>query len=138
MTKGILAVVVVYVFALGSCITLTASQKKEYDNLMAAAASSAAIFRGRYDGNLPKDLNESKFLNTVKSKLPPDYYDILKKYRLQITNDGNYYLLKVFDNRKLILFDYSCTLEIDGAVLLTPDKFDLNHIGLYNKCTKIR
>ncbi len=136
MIRGGLAAIAV--LALGSCVTLTVSQKREYDNLMQAAADSAAIFRGDYKGALPKNIDEPKFLSTVRDKLPPNEFSLLKKYRLQIANEGNYYLLKIFDNRELILFDYSCTLEIDGAVLLQPGKFNLNTIGLYNKCTRLR
>ncbi len=83
---------------------------------------------------IPNDFDSNKFLQLVKDKIPEDYYGALKKYNLNVLPKGSYYLLKANDEKKLILFDYSCTTEIDGPVLLDTGKYDLDHLEFYDKC----
>jgi hypothetical protein len=74
----------------------------------------------------------------IEGKIPREYYATLKKYLLEMRPKGSYYLLLVFDpeSKTLILFDYSCTPEVDGPVLLEPRKYDIKNLELYDKCGK--
>jgi len=45
-----------------------------------------------------------------------------------------YYLIRVYRDGTLILFDYSCTIEPDGPVLDCPGAFDPDNIDNYDRC----
>ncbi len=74
----------------------------------------------------------------VQDKIPPRSYNILESYPIKIIPKKGYYLLLVYDpqDNSLILFDYSCTFEVDGPVLLEPGKYELNNLQLYDKCNR--
>ena len=130
-----LAIILVLVtFSTSSCLTLSEEQKKEYGLLESAVTFSSDKVIGEYGDVMPDDFNSDKFLQLVKDKIPEDYYGALKKYTLNVTPKGSYYLLATYDGKKLILFDYSCTTEVDGPVLLEIEQYDLNHLELYDKC----
>jgi hypothetical protein len=88
-----------------------------------SAASYAVI--GEYGEAIPPDFTAGKFMRLIEKKIPEEYYNALKKYFLDIRPKGSYYLLLVHDpkTKTLILFDYSCTPEPDGQVLLEPEKY---------------
>ena len=75
-------------------------------------------------------------MKLVKDKIPKDYYKVLKKYRLEVKSMSAYYLILIFNPKgnSLILFDYSCTPEVDGPVLLEPKIYDLEKLELYDTC----
>ncbi|MHB8781803.1 MAG: hypothetical protein ACYDAX_00025 [Desulfobacteria bacterium] len=76
------------------------------------------------------------FLEIVRDKIPADYYEALQKYGLVIDPEKTYCLLKASDreSNNLILFDYSCTPEVDGPVMLSPQEYDTEHLEKYDKC----
>jgi hypothetical protein len=136
MKKRIFISIFLVVFVLSSvtCLALTETQKKEYGLLQSAATFSSDKIIGEYGDTIPDDFDKDKFLIVVKDKIPDDYYNALTKHRIDVTPMKTYYLLKVYDSNSLILFDYSCTSEVDGPILLEPEKYDLNHLELYDKC----
>ncbi|MFB3885137.1 MAG: hypothetical protein ACE144_07895 [Thermodesulfobacteriota bacterium] len=114
--------VAVFVFSLSNCATSPERERSEYGLLCSAVlASSSAVF-GEHGESIPPDFKVDEFMEIVKKNIPRDYYEVLRKYRLEIDSKGTYYLLLVFDpdSKALILFDYSCTPECDGQVLLEP------------------
>ena len=124
------------VFSSNNCATSPEVNRSEYDVLCSAvSASSYAVF-GEYGASIPSDFKVDKFMELVEINIPQGYLKELKKYVLDINSKGSYYLLLIFDpdTRSLILFDYSCTPEADGQVLLEPGKFDIKNLGLYDKC----
>lgn len=124
------------VCSVGSCASLSEHQKREYGVLESAVTFSADKVVGEYGDKIPYDFSAEKFMGLVKGKIPMNYYEALKKYNLKIESKKTYYLLLVFDpnTKALILFDYSCTPEVDGPVFLDPEKFDTNRLELYDKC----
>ncbi len=127
-------VFILVIFSANACVTLLEEQKKEYGLLESAVTFSSDKVIGEYGDVIPNDFDSNKFLQLVNDKIPEDYYGALKRYNLNIFPKGNYYLLKAYDGKRLILFDYSCTTEIDGPVLLGIEKYDLDHLDLYDKC----
>ena len=125
---------VLVTFSTSACLTLSEEQKKEYGLLESAVTFSSDKVIGEYGDAIPDDFDSNKFLWLVKDKIPEDYYGALKKHTLHVSPKGSYYLLTTYDGKKLILFDYSCTTEVDGPVLLEIEKYDLNHLELYDKC----
>jgi hypothetical protein len=121
-----------------SCVGVIESQKKEYGLLESAVTYSAEKVIGEYGDAMPNDFTAEKFLLLIHDKIPREYYDTLLRYRLELKPMGSYYLLLVFDprNTELILFDYSCTSEVDGPVILEPQKYDLNNLNLYDTCAQ--
>jgi len=73
-------------------------------------------------------------MELVSDKIPEDYLNALKKHKLEVDPRGWYYLMKVYRYGTLILFDYSCTIELDGPVLDCPGAFDLDNIDKYDRC----
>ncbi|MCL4468072.1 MAG: hypothetical protein M1591_03975 [Deltaproteobacteria bacterium] len=122
--------------AITSCINLTVSQTKEYDTMMNKAKSSLNMFSGNYADIISKHLGEFGLSDTAKGRAMPDYLDILKKYRFEVNPHGNYYDFKIIDNREWRLFDYTCTLELGSTVFMTPGRFNLNEVGLFDKCVR--
>ena len=124
------------VFSLNNCATSSKVNRSEYDLLCSAVSASSYAVIGEYGASIPSDFKVDKFMELVEKNIPRDYFKVLKKYVLDIKSKGSYYLLLIFDpdTRSLILFDYSCTPEADGQVLLGPEKYDIKNLGLYNKC----
>jgi hypothetical protein len=119
-----------------SCVSVIESQKKEYGLLESAVTYSAEKVIGEYGDTMPNDFTSEMFLLLVHDKIPSEYYDTLLRYRLEIRPKGSYYLLLVFDpgNNALILFDYSCTSEVDGPILLEPSKYNAENLELFDQC----
>ena len=139
IAKRQLPVIILLVFvvcSVGSCASLSEHQKREYGILESAVTFSADKVIGEYGDRIPDDFSAGKFMEFVKDKIPRDYYEALNKYDKEIRPKRTYYLLLVFDpvSKTLILFDYSCTPEVDGPVLLEPGKYDVNRLELYDKC----
>ncbi len=120
-----------------NCATSPDIKRDEYDLLCSAVSASSYAGIGEYGDSIPADFKVDKFMEVVETNIPKAYLKVLKKYVLDISSKGSYYLLLVFDpnTRSLILFDYSCTPEADGQVFLEPEKFDVNNLGLYDKCS---
>ncbi len=137
--KRQLPVITLLVFVIclvGSCASLSEHQRREYGTLESAVTFSADKVIGEYGNSIPDDFSAEKFMGLVKDKIPKNYYEALKKHRLEVRAKGAYYLLLIFvpETNSLILFDYSCTPEVDGPVLLSPGKYNLDRLELYDKC----
>lgn len=126
----------IFIFSLSSCLAHTEVQKKDYDILSTAATHSSDKVIGEYGDNIPDDFNSVKFLQLVKEKIPPKFYQALEKYDIEMIPMKTYYLLKVYHNKKMILFDYSCTIKADGRILESPEKYDIKNLNLYDECKK--
>ena len=94
------------------------------------------MFSGNYADIISKHLGGYGLSDTSKGGVVPDYLDILKKYRFEVNQRGNYYDLKIIDNREWRLFDYTCTLELGSTVFMTPGRFNLNDVGFYDRCVR--
>lgn len=129
---------IIVIFYTNSCTAIYPSQKQEYGVLMSAVAWSASAVIGEYGHAIPKDFNREQFMAVVQDKIPPRSYSIINSYPMKIIPKNGYYLLLIYNpqDNSLILFDYSCTSEVDGPVLLEPDKYDLNNLQLYDKCNR--
>lgn len=110
--------------------------KRQYGIFESAVTFSADKIAGEYGDSIPDNLDNAVFLNIVRDKIPSDYYEALQNYGLVIVPKKTYYLLKAYDleSNKLILFDYSCSPEVDGPVLLSPQDYDTEHLEKYDKC----
>lgn len=119
-----------------ACASHSELIKRQYGLLESAVTFSADKIAGEYGDSIPDSLDNTVFLEIVRNKIPADYYEALQKYGLVIDPKKTYYLLKAFDreSNKLILFDYSCTPEVDGPVLLYPQEYDTEHLEKYDKC----
>jgi len=119
-----------------SCVSLREQQKSEYGELMTAVTMSSDKVYGEYGDNIPSDFSGEQFMQLIKGKIPDQFYQVLEKHKIVIEPKESYYLLLAIDpkNGKVILFDYSCTLEPDGKILLEPGKYDLTNIESYNPC----
>jgi hypothetical protein len=104
--------------------------------MMNKAKSSLNMFSGNYADIISKTLGGSGLLSTAKNETPRGSLNIFRNYRFEINPRGNYYDLKIIDNREWTLFDYTCTLELGSTVFMIPGRFDLNDIGIYNKCVR--
>lgn len=142
MRRNLFIIVALIIFICPSigCATISEDQRSEYGILGSAVSASAYVVIGEYGDNIPADFNADKFMYLVKDKIPKDYYRALEKYSIDVRSKGSYYLLIVInpENKTIILFDYSCTPEADGPVLLEPDKYDISYdiskLELYDKC----
>jgi hypothetical protein len=125
-----------FIWSSASCAHLTDAQKKEYGILESAVTYSSDIVIGEYDVSIPQDFNAEKFMALLKGKIPVDYYHALEKYSKQVDPKGSYYLIVIFapQTNTVILFDYSCTQDVDGPVLLDPEKYDASKMDSYDKC----
>lgn len=132
----IIFLLIIFVTAPASCATLSEDQKREYGLLESAVTFSSDKVIGEYGDRIPDDFTQDKFIKFIKDRIPEDYYKILKKYRLDVRPKGNYYLLLAIDpnNSAVILFDFSCTPEVEGPVLLDPVKYDVKNIESYDTC----
>lgn len=117
-----------------SCVSVQERQQQDYGLLMSAVAFSADKVYGEYAEAIPADFDGVQFLVLVQSRIPEDYYGALRRYRIDVTPRSTYYLLAAYDGDRLILFDFSCTKEVDGAVLLHPGRYDLANLPLYDPC----
>jgi hypothetical protein len=100
---------------------------EEYGLLQSAVTFSADKVFGEYDETIPGNFTADGFKGLVKDKIPASYFKELEKYALTITPKGTHYFLTVTcpGDNSLLLFDYSCTPEVDGPVYLNPGKYDL-------------
>lgn len=119
------------------CLSTVERFKKDYGILGTAVTYVSDKVIGEYDDSLPDDFGLTRFLDIAKKELSISQYNILLRYRLEIIPKKTYYLLKVFEGTQLIMFDYSCTSEVDGPILYSDQKFDLDHLEKYDKCKKL-
>jgi hypothetical protein len=129
----------ILIFSICSSISCTGLKQQErigYDTLGSAVTAASYAVIGEYGEAIPPDFTAGKFMRLIEKKIPEEYYNALKKYSLDLKPKGSYYLLLVHDpkTKSLILFDYSCTPEPDGPVLLEPEKYDLKNLELYDTC----
>ncbi len=119
-----------------SCFSQTEALKRRYGIFESAVTFSADKIAGEYGESIPGTLDNTLFLQVVKDKIPADYYDALQGYNLMVVPKGTYYLLKAYDreSNQLILFDFSCTPEVDGPVLLFPKEYNTDNLDQYDKC----
>lgn len=131
-----LIIFILFIFSLSYCASLSELQRREYGLLESAVSFASDKIIGEYGDSIPDDFSPDKFMEFLQGRIPKDYFDILKKYTLEIKPKKTYYLLLVFDpkSKEMILFDYSCTPEVDGPILLEPEKYDINRLDLYDKC----
>jgi hypothetical protein len=132
----IIFLLVFFVSASASCAALSEEQRLEYGILESAVTFSSDKVIGEYGDTIPDNFTEDAFMKFVKDRIPEDYYKVLKKYRLDVRPKGSYYLLLVINpnTSAVILFDFSCTPQIDGPVLLDPNKYDVKKIDSYDRC----
>ena len=122
------------------CASFQQTGADEYDVLGSAVSACSYAMIGEYGASIPDNLTVEKFLQVSEKNIPGSYFKVLKKYVLDVKPKGSYYLLLVYgpDTNTLILFDYSCTPEPDGRVLLEPGKYDTNNLDLYDPCKEKR
>jgi hypothetical protein len=131
------AFLILFIFFLGACCSTPGNgHKKEYGVLVSAVMNAPFAVKGVYPANLPPDFSGTTFLQTVKGRIPDSSFSELSHYSLQVIPKGRYYLLVVREpsTNSIILFDYSCTFNIDGKVFESPAEYDLNHLELYDRC----
>jgi len=121
-------------FSSVSCATLAEERQREYGMLESAVTFSSDKVIGEFGDRIPDDFDSPKFMALVRDKIPHDYYAVLLRYKIGVSPKGSYYLLIVNENGVIILFDYSCSPEVDGPVLLAPGKYDLDHLEKYDTC----
>jgi len=129
-----LVILVFLIFCVGFCAIVTHKGKPNYGVLISAVTFSSDKVIGEYGDAIPADFDKNKFLSVVKDKIPQEYFDELKRDDIYVYPKGRYYLLVVYDNKSIILFDYSCTPEADGPVLNEPGKYDVNNLDQYDQC----
>ena len=134
--KRFFSALLVLVFLLGSCATSSESKRREYGVLMSAVTFSADKVIGEYGDKIPENFTGDVFMVFIKGRVPDDYYDSIRKHTIELIPKGSYYLLLVRDpcDGTLILFDYSCTTEADGPLLLEPTGYDVKNIEQYDRC----
>lgn len=121
---------------MSSCASVYEKQRKEYDTLASSVSAASYAVIGEYGDTIPPDLDADQFMKVIENKIPSEYFKQLKRYSLDLKPKGTYYLLLVIDqdSKSIVLFDYSCTPEVDGLILLEPNKYDLNNIDSYDPC----
>lgn len=119
---------------LSSCICISESRKQDYGLLKSAVMFSADKVIGEFGDQIPAEFSGEAFMELVKDKIPANYYSALKPYELKIKPDGYYYRLELFDGDEMVLFDFSCTPGIDGAVKSEDKTFNLDNLEAYNPC----
>ena len=135
INKKVLFILFVVICFLNNCATTNEIQREEYDTLASAVATASYAIIGEYGDIIPDDLFY-KFMQVIKNNVPEEYFNMLKKYPIDIKPKGSYYLLLVLDPKTnaIILFDFSCTPEADGLILIEPDKYNLNNLEQYDPC----
>lgn len=127
-------VALLFVAGVCSCATLSERQQEEYGLLISAVSFSAGKVFGEYGDTIPDKFDAAWLLSLIKDKIPADYFNALRRYRLEVSAKGTYYRLLVFRGKELILFDFSCTEQVDGPVLLKPQAYDLSILDQYDSC----
>ena len=139
MTKRLTSLVaglLLIVCTFAACASHSELIRRQYGILGSAVTFSADKIAGEYGDSIPDTFDNTTFLQDVRDKIPADYYDALQGYDLVIVPKETYYLLKAYDreSNKLILFDFSCTPEVDGPVLLSPKEYNTDNLDQYDKC----
>lgn len=139
MTKRLISLVAGLLFI--ACTSMACAShseilKRQYGVLGSAVMFSADKIAGEYGDSIPDTLDNTAFLQVVRDKIPADYYEALQGYNLVVVPKETYYLLKAYDreSNQLILFDFSCTPEVDGPVLLSPKEYNTDNLDQYDKC----
>jgi len=121
---------------MGCCLSLEERRKTDFGILGTAVTYVSDKVIGRYGDVLPDDFDTTRFVAIAKEELVVSQYNILTRYRLEIISKQAYYLLKIYDKDKLVMFDYSCTPKLDGPILYSDKTFDLEHLEIYDECKK--
>jgi len=132
----LLYIAVILILSASCCLSNHEKQNRDYGMLCSIVSYASDKVIGVYDSRIPFDFNVSMFLDIAKRKLNEKQYRLLTRYRLEISPLGTYYRLKLYDGKRLILFDYSCTIKLDGPILSSDRTFDLDHLEKYDECAK--
>lgn len=130
----LLAAALLVALSVCACASLSEHRQQEYGMLMSAISFSAGTVFGEYGDALPENFDAASFLAVVQGRIPPDYFAVLSSYRLEVIPKGTYYRLLVFNEDAVALFDFSCTEQVDGPVLLKPGAYDLGNVDQYDPC----
>ena len=127
-----------FIFSFDACATYYKKDisKSEYGILSSAVTFSSDKVIGEYGDRIPADFSADHFMQLTKDKIPQEYHAVLEKYPIDIKPMSSYYLIIVMhpSDRSIILFDYSCTPEVDGPILLKPNEYDVTNLERYDKC----
>jgi hypothetical protein len=134
--KVIIFILLIFVISLNGCATAGQVSRDDYGILCSAASTCSYAMIGEYGDSMPNDLTIEKLLSVCEKNIPPNFFAELRRYHLEVKPKGTYYLLLVYDphDKALILFDYSCTAECDGRVMLEPNKYDIHSLESYDPC----
>ncbi len=142
MRRNRLTVLILLAFSLSlsGCAAAGQVDRDDYGMLCSAVSTCSYAMIGEYGDSIPAGLTAEKLLSLCEKNIPPNFFAELKKYQLKVKTSGAYYLLLVYDpeDNALIMFDYSCTPECDGKVMLEPDRYDVNRIESYDPCKGAR
>ena len=100
--------------------------KEDFGILQTAVSFSADKAIGEYGDTIPDDFSGEKFMVLVRDKIPQSHFDAMGKYILNVTPKSTHYYLEVIcpKDKSVLLFDYSCTPEVDGPLYLAPGEYD--------------
>lgn len=119
---------------------LTERERRSYGILLSAVAESRNQVLGVFGDKIPPTFDRVQFLNLMKEKLSGSYYRALKDrhFLYLIVKDG-YYLLTIAQGYRIILYDFSCTPEVDGRIILEPPgRFDLSRMERDDPCREMK
>lgn len=127
MTKLALKLILL-ITCLSACTVSTHCKpsKEEYGVLQSAVTFSADKVFGEYAETILDNFTADGFNILVKGKIPDSFFKEMEKYSLSVTPKKTHYFLTVTcpNDNSILLFDYSCTPEVDGPVYLEPGKYD--------------
>lgn len=136
----IIFILFIFALSLSGCASAGQINRDDYGMLCSAVSTCSYAMIGEYGDSIPANLTVEKLLSVCEKNIPHNFFAELNKYPLKVKSMGTYYLLLIHDpeDNAIIMFDYSCSPECDGKVMLEPDKYDIDKIELYDPCKDTR
>ena len=91
-----------------SCSSFRPNLDDRYQPLGTAVLAANDLLMVKYPQGPPENIHEDEYKGLLKEDYKPMYVRLLP-YLVQIEKMDNYFIVSVFDGKKLILTDWSCT-----------------------------
>jgi thioredoxin-related protein len=126
MTRYLISFVLIISLSACTCNRHCTPSQEDFGVLQTAVSFSADKVIGEYGDTIPDDFNSKKFIALVKDKIPESHLNAMEKYILIVTPKKTHYYLEVIcpKDKSALLFDYSCTPEVDGPIYLSHGEYD--------------
>lgn len=107
----------------------------QYEELETIVQDAKFTIYGNFGPVFSDSLNADTVMSMLKDK-EPQYYEMLNRYHVEFVFMKSDYLIALWKDGCLVIYDYSCTPKVDGKMYLGPQKAIMTDLVNGSPCAK--